>query len=129
MKKYYLIIILLIISNTYSQVIEDEQKFFNSNDVDTKPEFKGGMEKFYKYMAKNFKVPEEEGIKGKIIVEFIIEKDGSISNFNVIQDIGYGSLEEVTRFFKKCPNWQPGTKDSQVVRTKYTLPITIMSGK
>lgn len=120
---------LLIISNTYSQVVEDGQKFFNSNEVDTKPEFKGGMEKFYKYMAENFKVPEEEGIKGKIIVEFIIEKDGSISNFNVIQDIGYGSLEEVTRFFKKCPNWQPGTKNSQVVRTKYTLPITIMSGK
>jgi protein TonB len=127
MKKYFLLLILIMSSNIYSQEIEGIEKVFNNTEVDEKPIYKGGMEKFYKYIAKNFKVPEEPGLKGKIIVEFIIEKDGSISNFTVIQDIGYGSAEEITRAFKKCPNWNPGRKDGQIVRTLYKLPITIMS--
>ena len=127
MKKYFLFLIFLTISNTYSQELKIDEKAFSITEVDEKPVFKDGMEKFYKYIAKNFKMPEEEGLKGKIIVEFIIETDGSISNFIVIQDIGYGSAEEITRSFKKCPNWIPGKKDGQVVRTLYRLPITIMS--
>jgi len=89
---------LILTSPIYSQEIND--KAFNNSEVDEKPDFKGGIEKFYKYMAKNFKVPEEEGLNGKIIVEFIIEKDGSITNINVIQDIGFGSAEETIRFFE-----------------------------
>lgn len=129
MKKYYLLLILMIASNTYSQAIEDSDKVFNSTEVDKKPDFKGGMETFFKFIAKNFRVPHEEGLKGKIIVEFIIEKDGSISKFHVNQDIGYGTAEEIARVFTKCPNWLPGTKDGKAVRTLYNLPITIMSGR
>lgn len=128
MKKYFLLLILIITSNTYSQVIKDDDKVFNNAEVDEKPIYKDGMEKFYKYMAKNFKAPEEPGLNGKIIVEFIIEKDGSISNFSVLQDIGFGSAEEVTRVFKNCPNWKPGKKDGYIVRTLFRFPITIMSG-
>jgi protein TonB len=127
MKKYFLLLVLIVSSNIYSQEIEAKEKVFNNAEVDEKPIYKGGMEQFYKYIAKKFKVPEEPGLKGKIIVEFIIEKDGSISNFVVIQDIGFGSAEEITRSFKKCPNWNPGKKDGQIVRTLYRLPITIMS--
>lgn len=127
MKNYFLLLILIISSNIYSQEIEGKEKVFNNSEVDEKPIYGGGMEKFYKYIAKNFKVPEIQGLEGKIIVEFIIETDGSISNFTVIQDVGYGSAEEITHAFKKCPNWNPGKKDGQVVRTLYRLPITIMS--
>ena len=69
MKNYLLLLILMISSTIYSQEILDREKVFNNAEVDEKPTFKGGMEKFYKYIAKNFKVPEEEGLKGKIIVE------------------------------------------------------------
>tara|TARA_R110000868_G_scaffold37882_3_gene133383 strand:+ start:1387 stop:1776 length:390 start_codon:yes stop_codon:yes gene_type:complete len=127
MKNYLLILILIISSNIYSQEVVDKEKIFNNIEVDEKPVFKGGMEKFYKFIAKNFKMPEEQGLKGKLIVEFIVETDGSISNFTVIQDIGYGTAEEITRSFKKCPNWIPGKKDGQIVRTLYRIPITIMS--
>ncbi len=68
------------------------------------------MGKFFKCIAKNFKVPEEEGINGIIIVEYIIEIDGSISNFNVIQDIGFGSAEEITLTFK---NVQIGNQEKK----------------
>jgi protein TonB len=127
MKKYFLFLIFLTISNTYSQELKIDEKAFSITEVDEKPVFKDGMEKFYKYIAKNFKMPEEEGLKGKIIVEFIIETDGSISNFTVIQDIGYGTAEEVARVFKDCPKWLPGKKDGQTVRTLYRFPISIMS--
>jgi protein TonB len=116
MKNYFLILILIICSNIYSQEIVDKEKIFNNSEVDEKPDFKGGMGNFYKYIAKNFRTPSEEGLKGKIIVEFIIETDGSISNFTVIQNIGYGTAEEITRTFKKCPNWIPGKKDGQIVK-------------
>jgi protein TonB len=127
MKKHFLFLIFLIISNTYSQELKIDEKAFSITEVDEKPHYKGGVEKFYSYVAKKFRAPEEPGLKGKIIVEFIIEKDGSISNFTVIQDIGYGTAEEVARVFKDCPKWQPGKKDGQTVRTLYRFPITIMS--
>jgi protein TonB len=129
MIKYFLFLTLIITSNAFSQEIDNNDIVLNNADVDEKPIFKDGIANFYKYIAKNFKVPEVDGYGGKIIVEYIIEKDGSISNFNVIQNIGYGSAEEVTRVFKKCPKWQPGTKNGKVVRTLYRLPITIMSAK
>ncbi|GAB3723334.1 energy transducer TonB [Flavobacterium koreense] len=121
--KYFLLVFLLITSNIYSQ--ENSDKVYNSSEVDEKPEFVGGMEKFYKFTAKNFNVPSGEGIKGKIIVEFIIEKDGSITNINVIQDIGYGTAEETISFLKKSPRWKPGKKNGEIVRTLYRLPITL----
>lgn len=126
MKNFLLLLILIISSNIYSQEIQTTGKVFSNSEVDEKAVYKDGVEKFYKCIAKNFKVPEEEGINGIIIVEYIIEIDGSISNFNVIQDIGFGSAEEITRAFKKCPNWKSGKKDGQNVRTSYRLPITIM---
>lgn len=129
MKKYCLLLILIITSNGYSQMIQDQEKVFIISELDKKPNFDGGMEQFFKYIAKKFKAPEEEGLKGKIIVEFIIEKDGAISQFNVVQDIGFGTAEEITRVFTKCPNWLPGIKDGKPVRTLYSLPITIQSGR
>ncbi|TDD96550.1 energy transducer TonB [Flavobacterium cellulosilyticum] len=129
MIKYLLFFTFIITTNSYSQEIDNNEVVLNNADIDEKPAFQDGLENFYKYIAKNFKVPEIEGYGGKIIVEYIIEKDGSISNFNIIQDIGYGSSEEVTRVFKKCPKWRPGKKNGKAVRTLYRLPITIISGK
>jgi protein TonB len=130
MKKHFLLLILIISSTTYSQTTEDNEKIYNNVELDKKPEFKGGIEKFYKYVGKNFQVPNVKGLKGKIIVEFVIEKDGSVSNFIVIQDIGFGTSEEITRVFKKCPNyWQAGIKDEKIVRSLYNLPITIMAAE
>jgi len=128
MKKYILFLFFFTISNTYSQEIIDPEKIFNSTEVDKKPEYKGGMEKFYNYIGKRFRVPDVQNLKGKIIVEFIIEKDGELTNFKVIQDIGYGSAEEISKAFKDCPKWKPGIKDGQIVRTLFNFPISIISG-
>ena len=129
MKKYLLLFLLMIASTTYSQVTEDSEKIYSNNELDKRPEFKGGLDKFYKFIGKSFHVPDVKGLKGKIIVEFVIEKDGSISNFVVVQDIGYGTSEEITKIFKTCPDWQAGIKDGKAARSLYRLPITIMAAE
>jgi protein TonB len=121
--KYLLFVVFLITSNTYSQEIND--KVFSFSEVDEKPDFPGGIGKFYKFTAKNFIIPPEERLDGKVIVEFVIEKDGSITNINVKEDIGYGTAQETIRLLGKCPKWMPGKKNGEVVRTLFRLPITI----
>jgi beta-lactamase regulating signal transducer with metallopeptidase domain len=96
-------------------------------NLEKKPEFPGGIEKFYQFVGTNYQAPEEEGLKGKIYTTFIVEKDGSLSDFKVLRDIGYGTGKEAIRVLKLCPKWKPGTIDNKPVRTLYSLPITIQT--
>lgn len=100
---------------------------FNVAGITEKPEFPGGMEKFYKFVGNNFQAPTEPNLKGKVYVMFIIEKDGSITNVSVLRDIGHGTGEEAMRVIKLSPKWIPAQKDGVPVRVQYSLPITIMS--
>ena len=97
-------------------------------DLTEKPEFEGGMDDFYKYIAKNYKVPAEitkNKLKGKIFMSFIVETDGSLSNIKTIKDMGFGTGDEAIRILKNSPKWKPGKIDDKPVRTSYSLPITI----
>ena len=96
------------------------------------PKFPGGIEKFYMFVGQNFKVPAEfskQKMEGKIFMEFMVEKDGSLSEFKVVKDLGYGAAEEAIRVLKLSPKWIPATKDGQPVRVHYNLPITIQTPK
>lgn len=98
------------------------------SDVSENPNYPGGIKEFYKFVGQNFqmpKTPSDVKLKGKVYLTFIIEKDGSLSEFKILRDIGYGSGEEAVRVLKLCPNWKPGTVDNKPVRTMYSLPITI----
>lgn len=96
------------------------------NQADSKPEFSGGIEAFYKYIGENFKIPADLKEKAKIIAQFIIEKDGTISNIKILNGSGFGAGEETTRVLNESPKWTPGKIDGQNVRVMYTLPISIM---
>lgn len=102
-----------------------EDQIYNTSGVDIKPEFEGGMEKFYKFIGQNFKVPDEEGLRGKIFVSFVVEKDGSLGDIKVIRDIGYGTGNEAIRVLKICPKWKPGELNGKKVRVIYSMPINI----
>jgi protein TonB len=104
-----------------------KDSIYNTVNVDVKADFPGGIEKFMNFIAKNFRVPEVSNFKGKVISEFIIEKDGSISEIIIIQDPGYGSAEEFIRVLKKSPKWTPGKKNGFPVRTKYQVPLYLRS--
>jgi protein TonB len=118
------------VGNGPKDVVEAEDtNIYNTAGIEVKPDFPGGIEKFYKYVGKNYQVPEEEGLKGKVFVSFVVEKDGSLTDIKVIRDIGYGTGKEAIRVLKSCPNWNPGEQNGKKVRVLYSLPINIQSAE
>ena len=109
----------------------DENTIYNSAGIEKRPEFPGGMEKFYIFFNKNFKFPEneDEDIKGKVFVSFVVEKEGSLSDLKVLRDIGYGTGKEVIRVLKMCPKWNPGMQNGKKVRVLFTMPFSIDNSK
>ena len=110
-------------------VVEEDNQIYNTAGIELKPEFPGGIEKFYKFVGNNYAPPEEEGLKGKVFVSFVVEKDGSLTDIKVIRDIGYGTGKEAIRVLKACPKWHPGEQNGKKVRVLYSLPITIQSAE
>lgn len=110
-------------------VVEEDNNIYNTAGIEVKPDFPGGMDKFYKFVGKNFQVPEEEGLKGKVFVTFVVEKDGSLTDIKVLRDIGYGTGKEAIRVLKSCPRWNPGEQNGKKVRVLYSLPISIQSAE
>ena len=108
-------------------VVEEDNTVYNTAGIEVKPDFPGGIEKFYNFIAKNYQTPEEEGLKGKVFVSFVVEKDGSLTDIKVLRDIGYGTGAEAIRVLKKCPRWSPGEQNGKKVRCTYSLPINIQS--
>lgn len=94
--------------------------------VEEMPEFPGGNDALFAYIAKELKYPEqaiEEGIEGVVFVTFVVEADGKITGVKVIRGIGGGCDEEAVRVVRGMPNWKPGKQRGEAVRVKYNLPI------
>ena len=94
--------------------------------VEVAPEFPGGMDQMAKYLSENIKYPEEakdKGISGRVYIEFVIEKDGAVSNVKVMKSIGGGCDEEGVRVVNAMPKWKPGMQKGKPVRVHYVLPI------
>jgi len=110
-------------------VVEEDNTVYNTAGIEVKPDFPGGMEKFYNFIAKNYRTPEEEGLKGKVYVTFVVEKDGSLTDIKVLRDIGYGTGKEAIRVLKSTPHWNPGEQNGKKVRCTFSLPINIQSAE
>lgn len=100
----------------------DADSIYNMSEV--RPTFPGGIQAFYDFVGKNYKAPEEN-IKGKVFIQFVIEKDGSLTDIKSVRDIGHGTGEEAIRVLKLSPKWIPGEQDGKKVRVQYSLPISI----
>ncbi len=131
--KNFLVLVITIFSlqliSAQEQTSQPRDTIYDLKEVDVKPEYPGGVEAFYKFIAKNFKTPEEEGLNGKIITTFVIETDGSISDIKVLQDIGYGSGAEVFKVLTMSEKWIPAKLNDVPVRVLYQFPITIRSAE
>ena len=129
----FLFICLVSFQNVNSQTepiapdTNQDNNVYNSSGLEIKPEYKGGFNKFYEYIAKNYRTPDVPGLKGKLLVSFVVEKDGSITDIKVLKDIGYGTGEEAIRILKKCPNWTPAEQKGKKVRCTFMLPINIQA--
>ncbi len=94
--------------------------------VEKMPSFPGGEEKLYEYLGKNIKYPQmakEAGVQGRVYVQFVVEKDGSITDVKVARGIGSGCDKEAERVVNKMPKWEAGEQRGKKVRVKYTLPV------
>ena len=103
----------------------DEGEIFQV--VEQMPEFPGGMDKLLEYLGKNIKYPtiaQEQGIQGRSIIEFVVNKDGSIVDPKVIRSLHPKCDEEAIRVIKAMPKWKPAINENgKPVRVKYTVPV------
>jgi len=108
------------------QVVEaDPNQIFTS--VEQVPEFPGGLDKFGAYLGKAIRYPavaRENGTQGRVIVTFVVEKDGSLTDIKVTRGIGSGCDEEAVRVLKNSPKWKPGIQNGRPVRVQYSVPIS-----
>ncbi|MDO8993788.1 MAG: energy transducer TonB [Daejeonella sp.] len=113
-------------NTTGSSAPADIMELHTLDGIENYPEFPGGHSAFIKFLSRNLKYPEtavEKGIEGKVLISFIIEKNGRLSNIKILRGIGYGCDEEAIRVLEKSPEWKPGIQNKQKVRVAYTLPI------
>lgn len=109
------------------QLVTQDDKEKNTNIDDELPSFPGGDAKLREWIKKNMKYPsyaKNNGIEGQVLVVFIVEKDGSISNAEVIWGVDPSLDQEALRIVNKMPKWKPGTQNGVAMRVKYRLPIT-----
>lgn len=100
---------------------------YEVGSIEVYPEFEGGMKAWAKYIQKNLRYPgmaQEKGVQGKVYISFVVEKDGSVSNVQLLRGIGAGCDEEALRVIAKSPKWKPGIQNGRTVRVRYNMPIS-----
>ena len=94
--------------------------------VEEFPSFPGGEEALYKYLYDNLQYPDmarDNNITGKVVIRFVVEKDGSITKAAIAREIGGGCGKEALRVVNGMPKWKPGKQSGKAVRTEFTLPV------
>lgn len=117
----------------HGKFIEGESKLNDGasikyTKIQETPTFPGGIEKFLEYVGRSYSYPREAHmlkISGRVIVSFVVEKDGSLSNIKVLRDLGAGTGAEALRVVRRSPKWIPGHQHGIPVRVSYTLPLSL----
>ena len=95
--------------------------------VEQQPQYPGGMGALNHWLGSNFKYPvmaAENGIEGRVVVQFVVERDGSVSGVHVVRGVDPSLDKEATRVVSAMPKWIPGKQNGSAVRVKYTVPVT-----
>lgn len=131
--KYFLCIFLLFTLHSIStsaQVKSSKTESIDDNRVyeivDVQPKFPGGLAAMMAFIQDSIRYPEEamdNGIEGTAVVQFIVERDGSISDIQIVRDPGGGLGREVGRVIKLMPKWKPGKQRDNAVRVKMSAPV------
>ncbi len=90
------------------------------------PEFEGGQTEMMRFLYKNIHYPSiarDNGIQGRVVLRFVVDELGKISDIVVLKDIGGGCAEEATRILKTMPRWKPGRQGGKFVKVRMTLPV------
>ena len=113
----------MVIEDKEEEIVEDEI-FITVEDM---PTFRGGdLNQFRNWVQGRLRYPQiaqENGISGRVVVSFVVERDGTVSNIQVLQAPDKSLADEATRVVGNSPKWEPGQQSNKPVRVKYTLPV------
>ncbi|MBP1646142.1 MAG: TonB family protein [Bacteroidetes bacterium] len=124
----------LIMVFAFSLNVNAQEKKSDNSDVvftvvENEAEFPGGLEAMNRFLAENIKYPtlaKQKNIEGKVIISFIVEKNGTLTDIRTIKDIGEGCGDEGVRIVKLMPKWKPAKQKGQPVRQQFLLPISFV---
>lgn len=103
-----------------------EEKTYELFDIQKPPSFPGGEKELLKFLSENIKYPplaRENNIAGNVALTFVVDKDGSVRDVQIIKDIGGGCGKEAVRVVQTMPKWIPGEANGNSVKVRYTLPV------
>ncbi|MBP6610841.1 MAG: energy transducer TonB [Paludibacter sp.] len=106
--------------------VQEEEDNVVFQVVETMPGFPGGDQALFKFLGENVKYPviaQENGIQGRVICQFVVNRDGSIVDVEVVRPVDPSLDKEAIRVIKSMPKWSPGKQRGKPVRVKYTLPV------
>jgi protein TonB len=99
-------------------------KIYNSSQIDQHPQFPRGGKAYNEFLSKNLRWPSQIDAEGRVIVSFVVEKDGTLTNFKIEKGFRKEFDEEAIRVLKKSPKWTPARKNNIPVRVRYIVPVT-----
>jgi TonB family protein len=121
------------LKNTEEPKADENQNAMNTPEEETTflvveemPQFPGGEQAMFQYIGKQLEYPEEakrKGVEGRVFIEFIVEKDGSITNVHVMKGIGHGCDAAAKEVIENMPDWIPGKQRGKAVRVEYRMPL------
>lgn len=141
MKPYYLIVAIMFMchvafagTNMHSDTTKKPRSTGVFTSVEQVPEFPGGLPAFANYISRNLKYPDIArliGINGSVVVTFVVDSAGRVTNVTPINCIGAGCEAEAATVLERSPRWKPGIQDGRFVRVQYSVPIhfSIPAGK
>lgn len=128
MKRIFIIFLFATFSGYSQEMTTDtnvDNTVYTAGAIETLPEFPGGQVGFAEYISKSYKLPNVKGLSGRVFVDFVVEKDGTLTDIKVIRDLGYGTGPEAIRVLSNSPLWRPGTQDGKPIRVRYSLPLIL----
>lgn len=119
---------LIIDPDKVDDYLAERRDTINAYDVvEQMPSFPGGDQKLHEFIKKNLRYPKEcadSGIQGRVIIAFIVERNGKLSNIRVVKSVNPALDKEALRIVNLMPNWIPGKQNGRTVRVKFLIPIT-----
>ena len=134
MKNLFLIIIIITSQFCFSQYEKKELSIPNPSEiiyatdqVKVAPKFIGGKKALDLFIKRNFVNPNIKGLKGEVLVAFVVEKNGTLSEIGVLSDAGNGTADEAIRVMNLSPAWSPGILNGIPVRVQYMVTIPVIT--
>lgn len=109
--------------------VDSNKVEYKYNVREIRPLPKKGMQDFYEYISRNFNTPKVEGLEGKVILSFVVDVDGTLTDFKILRDLGFGTGEEAIRVVKNYNGWIPGEQRGIKLGCVFGLPISVQSNR